>query len=897
MRKKGYSALIAMVLVLLTTCTVPSYAEIIEESGSLLEFFAGSEENCAYDNWLSHISEGIAREGYNDYAPPEIDRQTDGFGAYQIVDRLENYEEILADWYAIFSNILAGNFEIALDTLESSDFSFVYHMVLLEDGDESYIILREVLNDEYFDDNGTEDEADDVTGSFDYGWGLFVFNIDPESPWITIEAPHPCDDYITPYVGIDAFLSLGAQAYFVNGAGREVEWTEEGAYSNAKTRSDPTRIANVTAFQEAHKAIVDSIDNELILQIHSYDSEGRNLSQSLLSTWSDDYPNQPLFDRQRNFDILHITPFVPIAANSIGQAEHDSVRIDKYYAIWNLGDSIFYNNQIYIPNRMPNLMGWSSPQRYYSHQNHDHYLDDENWLHVEHDEFPDVINEEILEFYPADGVPTYHTFANAVEFYRPLYSAIYDYYHLERLHRIPEDYQTIQTALDASYGGDTILVHPGVYTENLDFGGKLLILASLYLTSNNALYIDSTIIDGNRNGSVIKFANKENSFASVVGLTITGGSALDGGGIYCQNANPTIKHCVITGNNASITGGGIFCEASAPSFINCTISGNSAVESGGGVFSWDNSNPSFVNSIMWDNQPQEAAFLRLGDTNNISFLYSDIAGGQEGVVTNNNGTVEWLDGSINLEPVFTDIAGADFHLWPGSPCIDTGSLLYPLDPDSTRIEMGAFPYYHRDLEANPSILEFTDVKIGVIDSLALTIRNTGDVPLLMTGQGIIPDDSPFSIGFGGGEVEIDSNSVHVMWIRFVSDMENVFEAVLQIESNEPDQGAIEIILRGSSLGLDLIGTELPYEFALENIYPNPFNSSTNIVYTLPHRSKVTLAVYDLLGKPVGELLNDKTHSPGRYSVTWEGSSFPAGVYFVRLKASEQVFTRKMMLIR
>ena len=104
--------------------------------------------------------------------------------------------------------------------------------------------------------------------------------------------------------------------------------------------------------------------------------------------------------------------------------------------------------------------------------------------------------------------------------------------------------------------------------------------------------------------------------------------------------------------------------------------------------------------------------------------------------------------------------------------------------------MGAFPFRHHYLVANPSVLEFADIATGVIDSLALTIRNTGDVPILMTGQNIIPYDSPFSISFGGGDVEIDSNSAHVMWISFASDDENVFEAVLLIESNEANVSAI-----------------------------------------------------------------------------------------------------------
>ncbi|MCF7809743.1 T9SS type A sorting domain-containing protein [bacterium] len=897
MIKQRLITLVVLISVGLLLCTDRCNAEILEESGSLLEFFAGHEENCAYDNWVSHISEGIARAGYNDYAPPELDRQTNGFGTYQIVDSLENYEDILADWYAIFANVLSGNLEIALDTLEGSYFADVYQMVLLEDGDERYVIFREILNNDYFDDNGTEDETDDVTGSFDYGWGIFIFNLNPKTPEVSLEAPHPNDDFITTYICIDTFLRLGAQGLFVNGSGREVKWTESGSYDNSKTRSDPTRTANESAFQQAHKAIVDSVENELIIQVHSYDSEGRNLSQCLLSTWDDDYPNPPIFDRQLNFDLLHLTPLVPIAANSIGNAEHDSMRIDKYYAIWNFGEEIFYNNEIAIPDDMPSLQGWYSPQRDYSHLIHDERLDDENYLHVEHDEFPDVITEELLSFYPVGGVPTYETYANAVEFYRPMYSAINDYYHLERLHRIPEDYQSIQNAMDNSFGGDTILVNPGVYTENINFKGKRVILASQFITTDDPQYIESTIIDGNGNGRVIEFSKSENTLSSVVGLTITGGSAEDGAGIYCQNADPIIKHCVIAGNNASITGGGIFCEGSTPSFINCTITRNSANESGGGVFCWDGSNPQFTNCIMWDNQPQEVEFLRFGESNNITFLYSDVAGGLEGIAVNNNGTVQWLDGCINQDPIFRDAAGGDFHLWAGSPCIDAGSPQYPLDPDSTLIEMGVFPYYHRSLEATPSVIEFAEFQTGVIDSLPLTIHNTGDVPIFIMGQNIDPNDSPFSVGVGGGEVEIDSNSTHTIWIRFLTEVNGYFEAYLFIESNEEDQDDLEIILRAGSMDVEPVEEPLPFEFALCNIYPNPFNSSTNIVFTVPHQSDVTLTIYDLMGRPAEILLNGKLQSNGKHSVSWNASTFPAGLYFVRLDAGGFSQSKKLILVK
>ncbi|MDP8239604.1 MAG: T9SS type A sorting domain-containing protein [Candidatus Hatepunaea meridiana] len=893
---KNKSIMIPFILLILMHCASICQAEIIEETGSLLEFFAGNEERCEYDNWVSHISEGIAREGYNDYGPAELDRQTNGFGAYQIVDSLDNPEGVLEDWYNIFANVLAGNIDEALVILEESDFADVYQMVLLEDEDKNYLILREVLNNDYADDNGTEGEADDVTGSFDYGWGLYVFNLDPGTPNVVLEMPHPCDDYITPFIGIDAFLLMDALAMFVSGSGREVEWTEEGNYSNSKARSDPTRTQNVTPFQEAHKAVVDSVDNEFVMQIHSYDTGGRDLSQCLMSTSDDNYPNPPVFDAVYRFDILHLTPFVPIPSNSIGNADHDSVRIDKYYAIWNSGSRISYYDDIYIPDDMPGLQGWYSPQMYYSHEEHDERQDDENWFHVEHDEFPDVINEDILDFYPAEGVPTYETYTNAVDYYRPLYTAINDYYHNSRFFIIPENYETIQTAIDASYGGDTLIVHPGRYSENINFSGKNLNLASLFLTTGDPAYIDSTIIDGDQNGSVVTFCNSESDKATLSGFTLTNGNSSDGAGIFCNQTDPIISHCVITGNSATGAGGSVFCESAEPEFINCTISENSADDWGGAVFCWDGSSPVFTNCIIWDNPPHEINFLRFGNPNEITCSYSDIAGGQEGIVINDNGQVNWGYGSIDQDPIFTDPLNGNFHLWAGSPCIDAGDTLSPLDQDSTWIEMGAFPYHHRYLEVIPNIIEFIGIAPGVTDSLPVTIRNVGQEELTITAQTIIPDDSPFTVGMGGGEVELEPESSHITWICFTPEEADRYEADLRIESDEPNEGAINVILRGSTLGIKPDDSILPDDFAIRDIYPNPFNASTNISYSIPAPAHVRIRVYNVTGQLI-ETIVAADCQPGNHSVVFNADRLASGMYFVTVEAYGKALIRKVVLIR
>ena len=66
-----------------------------------------------------------------------------------------------------------------------------------------------------------------------------------------------------------------------------------------------------------------------------------------------------------------------------------------------------------------------------------------------------------------------------------------------RIINIPADYLTIQTGIDASINGDTVLVQPGTYIENVNFNGQNIALASMFITTRDTAYISSTIIDGN----------------------------------------------------------------------------------------------------------------------------------------------------------------------------------------------------------------------------------------------------------------------------------------------------------------------------------------------------------------------------------------------------------------
>lgn len=94
---------------------------------------------------------------------------------------------------------------------------------------------------------------------------------------------------------------------------------------------------------------------------------------------------------------------------------------------------------------------------------------------------------------------------------------------------------------------------------------------------------------------------------------------------------------------------------------------------------------------------------------------------------------------------------------------------------------------------------------------------------------------------------------------------------------------------------------MPNEFSLAQNHPNPFNPSTNIDFTLPRAGRVRIDVFDILGRQTALILDDNL-SAGRHSIVWDGKdadgeTVASGIYFYRLRAGDQVETRKMLLLK
>lgn len=141
------------------------------------------------------------------------------------------------------------------------------------------------------------------------------------------------------------------------------------------------------------------------------------------------------------------------------------------------------------------------------------------------------------------------------------------------IHRVPEDFDTIQQAIDAARTQDTVLVSPGTYYENLTFQGKALTLGSLTLTTGDTTYVSQTVVDGSEapnpdSASTLYICEEPDTLSQVVGFTITGGrgmifdssSSAEAAGIAILRSNVLIRNCHIVENGPVISGGGLLLK-------------------------------------------------------------------------------------------------------------------------------------------------------------------------------------------------------------------------------------------------------------------------------------------------------------------------------------------------
>jgi hypothetical protein len=96
--------------------------------------------------------------------------------------------------------------------------------------------------------------------------------------------------------------------------------------------------------------------------------------------------------------------------------------------------------------------------------------------------------------------------------------------------------------------------------------------------------------------------------------------------------------------------------------------------------------------------------------------------------------------------------------------------------------------------------------------------------------------------------------------------------------------------------INSISNEVPSDYKLYQNYPNPFNPTTNIKFDLPKTSFAKIKIFNILGNEIATLVNEQLQ-PSSYSVDWNASEYPSGVYFYRIETNQFADVKRMLLIK
>ncbi len=454
--------------------------------------------------------------------------------------------------------------------------------------------------------------------------------------------------------------------------------------------------------------------------------------------------------------------------------------------------------------------------------------------------------------------------------------------------KVPDEFSSIQAAIDSSQNGDTVLVAPGTYYENINFSGKNIIVASYFILNQDFSYIQNTVIDGSQpvqpdTASCVLIVSGEDSTAVLEGFTLTGGKGTrwtdeHGAGVYRE-------------------GGGILITLSSPTIRNNLIKNNEAINktnvtsAGGGGMRCGDANPVIENNIILNNQGHYGP----------------------GIVMN------YATGTIRNNIIAYNSGGEDYGgggIWSyaaGRTIIENNTIVYNSVSGSGTAggKGGGILVWSTTIDAKNNIVwgntQNTGGQIALLSAGNSSVTYS-DVEGGMSGNGNIDYDPLFSqnnFQLSDSSQCIDAGDSSLIYNDPEDSMNPGYAEFPSLGTIRNDMGAFggphrDLFYESTTeiKGSQNINTVTG--FNLYQNYPNPFNPSTIIQYEIPEDNFVTLKIFDSLGREVALLINDR-QAKGLHRIIFDtginGIKLSSGVYLYQLKSGSFIQTKKFILLK